>query len=116
MGRYGRQFDGELRTAHFSLQLTPFERAELDRKAEAAALSPADYVRLRCFSAHPHATTQPRLSREAGREIAAELARLGNNVNQLARHANATGDFPSRQALDAAIERIVKATEKLITL
>lgn len=40
-------------------------------------------------------------------ELLAALARIGNNVNQLARHANECGDLPTLVAL-AAIERELK--------
>jgi hypothetical protein len=116
MGRYARQFTGERRTAKFTFQLTPEEREELGRLADSAALKPAEFVRRRCLSGQPNAVTASRMPSEVGRKIAVELARVGNNLNQLAHHANATGAMPERVALDQTLEEIVKATEALIQL
>ena len=116
MARYAREFAGERRTRHFSFQLTPYERSELERQAKSASLTLADFVRLRCLSPRPNATTPLRLSNDVARLLAFELARVGTNLNQLAKHANTTGDMPDREALAATLDRIVKATEALTGL
>lgn len=116
MARYARQFTGEHRTRHFSFQLTPAERSELETLAKSASLTLSEFVRLRCLSQRPNATTPLRLSNEVARKLAYELARVGTNLNQLAYHANATGSMPARDALDATLNEIVKATGVLTRL
>lgn len=116
MARYEREYTGDRRTAHFSVQLTPYERSRLEQLAKAASLSLADFVRLRSLSQRPSATTPPRLSNDVARGLAVELARVGNNLNQLARHANTTGAMPARNALAAVLNDIVNATRVLTTL
>ena len=116
MARYAREFAGERRTRHFSFQLTPYERSELERQAKSASLSLADFVRLRTLSQRPNATTPLRLSNDVARQIAFELARVGTNLNQLAKHANTVGEMPARDALAETLNQIVKATEALTRL
>jgi hypothetical protein len=50
----------------------------------------------------------PPISREAMNE----LHRIGGNINQIARHANATGEL--RADLDAALEEVIRAMDRLL--
>lgn len=67
----------------FPLQLTPEERAELDRRAQAAGVDASKYLRTAAFSQQLPIRTSA-LAIDTYRE----LARLGSNINQLARAAN----------------------------
>lgn len=78
----------------FAMRLTPGERARLELDAGAAGMALATYIKLRLFHNVP-ALPQPRRNRPAAdTQLIAKLlavlgeARLANNLNQLARHAN----------------------------
>jgi hypothetical protein len=116
MARLKASAHQERRTAFAGTNLTPSERAEVERRAKMSGRRLSDFMRLVLLSDKPGAMPTPKLSGEVGRQIAVELARVGNNLNQLAHHANATGSMPDRVALDAVLEEIVKATWALIRL
>ena len=84
------------RPAPFSLRLTQEERARLEQDAGETPL--ATYIKFRLFNGLPELSTY-RLRRPGGRpatdtQLIAKLlaalgeARLANNLNQLAKHAN----------------------------
>jgi hypothetical protein len=116
MARLKAADTGERRTAFVGANLTAYERSEIERRASLAGLRLADFVRLSLLSDRPGATTKPRLASDVGRQLAVELARVGNNLNQLARYANSTGVLPERDALSSVLNEIVRATEALTTL
>jgi hypothetical protein len=106
----------ERRTAFVGANLTASERAEVVRRAAVSGLRLSDYVRASLLAQRPSAVTPPWLPGEVGRLIAVELVRVGNNLNQLAKHANATGDMPARDVLAETVAAIIKATEALTRL
>ena len=101
------------RTARLSVQLTPPERAELDARAEAHGVALSDYVRAVIFSrALPGDGRDPK----ALRELAAEVARVGNNLNQMALRANTAGQIRSEAALRASLDELAGVMAKVIEL
>lgn len=71
------------RTVRFALQLTPEEREELERLALAAGVNASKYLRAAALERQlPQRTTA--LATDTYRE----LARIGSNINQIARAAN----------------------------
>ncbi len=116
MARLKASHSGERRTAFVGANLTARERAEVERRAELSGFRLSDYIRVSLLALRPSAVTQPRLPSDVGRQILVELARVGNNLNQLARHANTIGEMPARDALDETLGAIVKATEALTRL
>jgi hypothetical protein len=116
MARLKTGDSGARRTAFVGANLTPLERAEVERRAESTALCLSEFVRRSLLSKRPDAALSARLSNDVARKLAVELARVGTNLNQLAHHANATGAMPAGDALHATLREIVKATEVLTTL
>jgi hypothetical protein len=104
-----------IKTSTTTIRLTPEERADLAAAAEAQGVGPSSFARLATLRAigrrpahalkrrDPHAIERAR--------ILGELGRIGNNVNQLARHAHRGGlvDPDELQALRAAVERLTQA-------
>jgi Bacterial mobilisation protein (MobC) len=100
MARYNRSYTGEKRTAKVTVQLTPTERSELKREAAMqGAPNLSIYARELLFRRaatvvagtrrNPEAADIMRALTLAGRELNAN----GNNLNQIARHLNTTGDL-----------------------
>ncbi|CAH2606398.1 MobC family plasmid mobilization relaxosome protein (plasmid) [Rhodovastum atsumiense] len=113
MGRYRRTYSGARRTAGYTVQLTPHERMALEQRAESHCLTMAAYVRARCLNGHLPPADRT-CTRAEQRELVAALARIGNNLNQLAHHANATGEIASARALRAALAELGEATRRIM--
>jgi hypothetical protein len=120
MARHKRSYSGERRTAALRLQLTPSERAELDAAATRERASLSDFTRELVFRrmAAPGTVARTRRNPEAAGIMRALLAAAyehnanGNNLNQIARHANTTGELADRgEALDEALALQKKAAE-----
>jgi hypothetical protein len=110
MARLRATYAGERRTAHFGFQLTPTERMDLEHRAEAQGMVLAQFVRACCLLNNGSGgipAARPRM-RDAT-ALLGELGRVGNNLNQLARHANRTGCLPEAALLRDAIGEL-KAT------
>ena len=114
MARLKATHSGEKLTAHFGLQLTPSQRAELDRRAAEAGLLPADYARARLFGLAPDGGR--RAARPDVKELAAQVARVGNNLNQIALRANTAGQVRSEEAVRAALEELAAVWAKVTAL
>ena len=74
---------------NFTVRLTAAERARVEEKARQLNLSPSDYARA-CL-----VRGTVRVVQEDGfdSELVRELLAIGNNLNQIARHLNATGQI-----------------------
>jgi Bacterial mobilisation protein (MobC) len=111
MGRYERTYAGEKRTAIVTLKLTPSERDEL----EAAALGQgaptlSAYARELLFRRSAAVVAATRRNPEAAalldelRTTGLGLSNSGNNLNQIARHLNTTGELRDWGELRDALE------------
>jgi Bacterial mobilisation protein (MobC) len=99
MARYKRTYVGERRSIMLGVQLTPTERGELEKAAEQQGASISAYARELLFRRsaavvaatrrNPEAAAMMRALTAVGRELNAS----GNNLNQIARHLNTTGDL-----------------------
>ena len=130
MPRYERSYSGEKRTSLLGVQLTPSERRELEDAAEGqGAPNLSTYTRELLFrrSAAVVAATrrnpEARAVMEALDGAAAELNAIGNNLNQIAKHLNTTGELRDwrelREALDLfrdGAERYIAAVERVLAL
>ncbi len=106
---------GERRTSAIKVQLTPSERQELDGRAAATGRTLSDFARIVLLSdlkAPAPSARDPR----AIRALAVELARVGNNVNQLAHIANERRALPRERDLKDVAERIIAALDKVMEL
>lgn len=79
------------RTTTASVRLMPDELAAWRSAADAAGLSLSDWLRDRVG----RAAQRSRRTAAADPALLAELARIGNNLNQLARLANGAGKLPA---------------------
>jgi hypothetical protein len=107
-----RKDEQERRSDHLNVRLTIVERATLDAEARRLGLPVSSYVRRLIGKRRPvEAGHVPAVS---GAAITA-LNRVGNNLNQLARHANAKGDLSSiARHLDQALSRLETAIDVLL--
>ena len=115
MARLRATYAGERRTAHFGFQLTPSERADLERRAEAQGMLLAEFVRACCLLNHGSGDipySRPRMHDATA--LLGELGRVGNNLNQLARHANSTGCLPEAALLRDAITELKATLERIV--
>jgi hypothetical protein len=112
MARRRKQDAGERRTAALRLQLTPTERAEIDRRAAAFGRRVSDFGRTVLLS-DLKAPAPPARDRASVQGVRAQIRHAGNNLNQLTHIANQRGDLPSQKLLAAAIEEVVAALRKV---
>lgn len=115
MARLRASYRGERRTAHFGLQLTPSERAELERRARVKGVVLAEFVRACCFLTEvAGASARSRLRDPDAMALVAELGRVGNNLNQLARHANQTGEIGIEEEVRETIAELKAALSRIV--
>jgi hypothetical protein len=117
MPRYHRSYAGERRTAPLRLQLTPSERAELEAAAaRLGAPTLSIYAREMLFCRPSPVLAGTRRNPEA-KALADALRAIGINLNQLARHANTTGEIADRaDELYEALTDLKAATARVIDL
>jgi hypothetical protein len=100
---------GEVRKIIKPLRFNQSEWDTVRRAAQSAAVAPGTYIRSAALGTRPRARV-----RGVERETVAQLARVGNNLNQLAKKANAAGlDLEERQALAAALVEVREMIERL---
>lgn len=117
MARRKKQDEAERFTEFYGFQCTPSWKAELERRAQANGRSPSEFGRLVLLSDEKAPAPTAR-DPAAIRELRAEIRRLGNNYNQIARHANERKNLPPE--LDAVLkgvsQLIMAALEKVRAL
>lgn len=87
------------RTKPTMVRWTPTEIATVTERAQACGLTVARFVREAALGAVPKAARN--VDHKA---LLRELARSGNNLNQLAHETHARDLFPAQEKLDAALE------------
>lgn len=116
MARYERSFSGEHRTVHLGIQLTPSERNELEEAARTRGASLSAYARELLFRRSAVTVSATRRNPEA-KALADELRAIGINLNQIARHANTTGELAEQaDKLYDALTALKAATARVIGL
>jgi hypothetical protein len=116
MARYERSYSGPRRTAPLRVQLTPDERAELEKAAEGqGAPNLSTYARELLFRRSAAVVAATKRNPEA-KALAAELRAIGNNLNQVARHLNSTGELRDWGELREAIDLHKQAVLRVLDL
>ena len=116
MARRKRDFDGERYTAFVGIQLTPTQRRAVEGRAAEAGISLSDYGRTRLTQDGGVVAVPASRDAKAIRELMAEAARIGNNLNQMALRANVSGQIQSEENLRAALDQLTDVFEKIIRL
>ncbi|HTV29785.1 MAG TPA: plasmid mobilization relaxosome protein MobC [Xanthobacteraceae bacterium] len=115
MPRYERSYAGERRTTSVRVKLTPTEKQALEAAAAPRGGNVSDYVREICLVRRGGAPPEVRRNPEA-RRLMEELRAIGNNLNQIARHANVIGEVGSRDELSTTLRELQRAMARVIAL
>jgi hypothetical protein len=122
MARHSRSYDGELFTVKRTLQLTPGQAAELDAAAAQQGATWSDFARelLLRRRGGPGTVAGARRDPETAAIVrsldsaAFQVSAIGNNLNQLIRHANASGELGAGRV--AELEELLAAIDKALTM
>lgn len=91
----------ERRTAKKLVSFTPEELQAVAARAAECGRTPGRFIREVSVGVVPKARRNG-----AEQEVIRQLARIGNNLNQLAREANASSRFPDEARIDAVLAEI----------
>jgi Bacterial mobilisation protein (MobC) len=117
MARYRATDASERRTAKVTVQLAPTERQRLEAAAAREGKALSDYVRQLCLRRGGRAPVVAGTQRNPdAKALADELRAIGNNINQLARVANQTGEIRREAELGFVIDRLVATIDRVIRL
>lgn len=98
------------RDARIIVRCTAAERRRAERDADKAGMKFSPYVRARIFDGKgvPVADPSPRPAQVHSRDLLIkELSAIGNNLNQIARAANATGELKRAAQLDELVAMLM---------
>jgi len=115
MARYERTYSGPHRTRSIGVKLTPEERAELEAAARSQGAPLSTYVRELCLRRTPVVVAGAKRNPEA-KALLYELNAIGNNLNQLARRSNISGEPAPQGELDAAVTALKAAIARVLAL
>jgi len=115
VARYDQSYAGERRSAGLRVQLTPTERQQLQAEAAESGARLSEYVRELCLHRTQPVVAGTRRNPEA-KALLFELQALGNNLNQLARHANTAGMLVELENLEDVINLLKAAITRVIGL
>ena len=87
------------------IRFAPDEWEKITKRAEEVVLPPSVYVR--------RTTLGYRLSRRINSRAIYQLSRIGNNLNQIARVANATGRVDVARRIDEVLSEVTNAIVRL---
>ena len=99
----GRPTKSEPRREQLNLSLTAGELATIKKRAEAVGMRPVHFGRALLLDPERRIAVDGDAPRNVDRLIYGQLARLGNNLNQMVRHLHRTGD-----PLPADLEPLLK--------
>lgn len=78
----------EYRTRVVTVRMNEEEWERFQQRREDSGLQQSDYIRQAIATAKVEVTIQPVYDSEVLDQIAAELGKIGSNINQIARHLN----------------------------
>jgi hypothetical protein len=117
MARTKRSHSGERLTVGLYVQLTPSQRQQIREDAAARGARLSDYVRERLFRRAGESIVVAGVRRNPdAKALADEIRRVGNNLNQLAHHANAQDLLAEVRDLRAVTALVKAALERVIAL
>lgn len=94
--------------------VTPAEYSAIEERARQAGLSTGAYLRACALGdSGPRAKRAPPINRELLSEALASLNRVGNNINQIAKHLN-NGNHPDRAAMATARGELMAILELIL--
>lgn len=103
-----------VRNKHLTVRLSDDERAAVDQAAERAGLMPGSFARQVLLGAPaPRQVRRPPVERRELARLLGELGKIGANLNQLARAANA-GVVVYEGEIEAAIGGLVEVREAIL--
>jgi Bacterial mobilisation protein (MobC) len=105
----GRPRKPEARTQQFNLSLTERELESIKRRASALGMRPVHFGRAVLLDTNRKPTAKRAPQGNVERLIYCQVARLGNNLNQMVRHLHRTGD-----PLPADLEPLLKDIREII--
>jgi hypothetical protein len=97
------------------IALTPVERGELETAAASQGATLSVYARELLFRRSAAVVAATRRHPEAA-AIMRELNAIGNNLNQIARHLNSTGELREYDELPAVIDQHKRAIARVLDL
>lgn len=96
------------------LRLTDAERAELTVRVERAGLTVGSYLRQQALGGSgPRARRRPHVDAAALLLVQGQLGRIGSNLNQLTRAANA-GAWPSTLGVEEAVNGVIATCDAIM--
>jgi hypothetical protein len=117
MARYRDTDASERRTEKVTVQLAPSERQQLETAAAREGKALSNYVRQLCLRRGGRTPVVAGTRRNPdAKALADELRAIGNNINQLARVANQTGELRRAGELSMVIDRLVMTIDRVIRL
>jgi hypothetical protein len=117
MARYERTYTGERRTAPLRLKLTPSEFADLETAAaETGAPTLSQFARELLFRRLMGVVAAGTRRNPETKALRDAINAVGNNLNQLMRHGNSTGELgPERMAEVDLVLQTLKAAARRVT-
>ena len=104
-----RKSDKRQRTEVLFARVTPEEKSAFAARADSAGMASAAFMRaLALGDPGPRARRTPPVNHGALRQVIADLGRIGNNLNQLARGMN-MGEAPEVPELREAAQSLIAA-------
>jgi hypothetical protein len=116
VARYERSYSGERRTVKRTVKLTPSEDAELEAGAvNAGAPTVSQFARELMFRRLATVVAAGARRNPEAKALRDAINAVGNNLNQLMRHGNATGELgPERLAdVEDVLRRLKTAARRV---
>jgi len=117
MARHKRDHSGEKFSAALRLQLTPSQRATLEKGAVRAGTTLSQFARELCLRRSGAAETVAGTRRSPDAErIAEQLIAIGNNLNQLTKRAHTDKATPQLHELKLTTDFLKVVFARVLTL